>query len=136
LVGNWGSAAGISVVMRVLFLLVFIAILSLSVDLGLAFWKLVSFLGFLAGLNTRHPFRHRLDNLILLAGRALFALVILTEEEQHLLLFCPKLEGLLLPLCFHQLEELQLSHSFALHFLKLLPVEVHATVIKVYLVVC
>ena len=100
--------------MRALFLLVFIVILSLSVDLGLAFWKLASLLGFLAGSKTRHPFRHRLDNLILLAARALFALVILTKEEQDLLLFGPELEGLLLPLCIRQLEELQLSHSFAL----------------------
>tara|TARA_B110000285_G_C15132307_1_gene624482 strand:- start:3119 stop:3292 length:174 start_codon:yes stop_codon:yes gene_type:complete len=57
----------------------------------LAFWKRVLVLGFLAGcLNILRPFRHRLDNLILLAGRALFALVILTVEEQDLFLFGPK----------------------------------------------
>lgn len=103
----------------------------------MAFWKRVLGLGFVAGCPTPpHPFRHRQDNLVPLAGRALFALVILAEEAQDLLLVGPKLEGLLLPLSSHQLEELQLSHSFALDFLKLLPVEARAQAMKVYLVVC
>jgi hypothetical protein len=102
----------------------------------LVIWKRVSVLGFLVGyLNILHPFRHRLDNLILLAGRALFALVILTVEEQDLFVVGPKLEGLLL-LSFHQLEELQLSHSFVPNSLEPLAIEVHAQVIKVKLVAC
>ena len=60
----------------------------------MAFWKCVLGLGFLAGcLNVLHPFRHRLDNLILLAVRALVALVALVAEEQDLLLFGPGLDG-------------------------------------------
>ena len=44
--------------------------------------------------------------------------------------------SLLLPLSFHQLEELLLSRSFAPNLLELLPVEAHAQVLQIYLVVC
>ena len=74
-------------------------------------------------LNILHPVRRRQDNLVLVAGRALFAPVMSREREQVLLLSGSSSEDLLLPLSFHQHEELQLSRSFAPNLLELQPVE-------------